>query len=202
MPDVILSCHSSSSRACCPDTVTNFRIVNNTLQYFQGDTWIVAGSVCCNSSSSSSSSASSPASSSADDPTQTTCCDDPIPETVFCTLANSSGCECLHGVTVALSYDPAASNPGISYYAWTGQEDACSGFVHVTLICFTPGAFPYGWRLSVRCNGVSNTEFDVQANGKTCPESGPLEITFGPMVTEADTCCTTGSSTFTATVTE
>lgn len=135
------------------------------------------------------------------EPIQTNCCTDPIPSTVYCTLFNNSGCECLDEIVVELNYNAGSSNPGINFYVWTGQSDACAGFVHVSLICFTPGAFPFGWRLSVRCNGISNGEFDVQANGKTCPPDGDLEILFGPMTTEADTCCSTGSSTFTAIVT-
>lgn len=207
---------SSSSSPDCPDVgVSEIRIIDNHLWYRVNCVWVDAGSVCCTESSSSSSQSSSsssvgkwyclqpPSSSSSSMGTYlTTCCDDPIPDTVYCTLADSSGCACLDSIVVQLTYDDVQSNPGIDYYVWSGSADACAGYVNVALICYTPGAFPYGWRLSVRCNGQANGEFDVQANGKTCPESGPLQITFGPMTTELDTCCDTGSSTFTATITE
>jgi hypothetical protein len=89
------------------------------------------------------------------------CCASPVPETLYATIQNVSGCACLDGLVVPIVFN------GLNM--WAGQVAACTGFyVIVQMPC---GAYAPGFSLTVFCHniavgaGCGGTGRDVVADG-------------------------------------
>lgn len=157
MPVKYLTCvgeQCSSSAECCGDTITNVKIENNILYYYQGDTWIFVGSVCCDESSSSSSSSSS---SGIPVTVDIPCCERLLPETVFVAISNKVG--------------PCDHVPDSLTLVW-------NGFLWVAT---TPIVYEEGEDfLTLSCAGEAGEDFVVNYQGATLStwSCDPLQLVF------------------------
>ena len=95
------------------------------------------------------------------------CCSDPLPETLHATVPAGSGCPCLEGEVVTLTFDAGTNQ-------WAGDKTVCSGeSFHVAFTC--NGASCADATLSVTFENHGTAGLVGPDLGCTC---SPLELVF------------------------